>query len=86
MQHLWWDLGAQDGGTDVEVKLRGSAANVCLLDAEEYQAYLDGEAFEYFGGFTDESPVELQVPYDDDWYLIIDSYEGRIKAWVSVLD
>lgn len=64
MEHLYWDLGPCAGGTCFEVKLRGSAANVCLLDADEYQDYLNGDEFEYFGGFQD-GPFVLEVPYDD---------------------
>ncbi|MEU5869518.1 DUF1883 domain-containing protein [Nonomuraea sp. NPDC047529] len=57
---------------------RGSTARVCLMDHEEYQAYLDEEAYPYHGGFFDYSPLTLQVPYDDYWYLIVDSYD-RVK-------
>ena len=52
------------------------------MDSEEYQAYLDEEAYQYHGGFYDYSPITLQVPYDDYWYLIVDSYD-RVKG-VSV--
>lgn len=48
------------------------------MDGEEYQSYLDQEASQYHGGFFDYSPLTLQVPYDDYWYLIVDSYD-RVK-------
>lgn len=50
------------------------------MDAEEYQAYLDGDEYEYHGGFFDSSPIVLEVPHDDDWYLVVDSYHARIKV------
>jgi hypothetical protein len=34
------------------------------MDSDEYQAYLDGDEYEYHGGFYDVSPVDLEVPYD----------------------
>lgn len=80
MEHLWWDLGSHAGGALFEVSLLGSPARVCLMDADEYEAYLDGDDYEFYGGFYDVSPVELEVPYDDYWYLVVDSYDGRIKV------
>ena len=87
VEHLYWDLGIYEGGSVFEIELRGSAANVCFLDAQEYQAYLDGDEYEYHGGYCDVSPVELEVPYTDHWYLIVDGYEGRIKVrYEEILD
>ncbi len=80
MEHLWFDLGGCAGGTQLVVQLRGSSARVCLMDAEEYRAYLDGSEYEYHGGFFNVSPIVLEVPYDGDWYLVVDSYHGRIKV------
>ncbi|MBQ1041442.1 DUF1883 domain-containing protein [Micromonospora sp. C72] len=80
MEHLWFDLGGCAGGTQLAVHLRGSSARVSVMDADEYQAYLDGDEYEYHGSFFDVSPVVLEVPYDDDWYLVVDSYHGRIKV------
>jgi hypothetical protein len=85
MQHLWWNLGDMAGGALWEVKLKGSSARVVLLDADNYQAYLDDEAYHFYGGFYDMTPVHLEVPYDDHWYLIVDSYPNSIKVWVSQL-
>ena len=83
MEHLYWSLGQCATGAVFEVGLRGSTARVCLMDAEEYQAYLDGDEYEFHGGFYDVSPVELQVPYDHHWYLIVDSNPHRIKVTVA---
>jgi hypothetical protein len=65
------------------VELRGSTARVCLMDGDDYRAYLDGDAYDYYGGFFDVSPVVLQVPYDDYWYLVVDSNPRRIKVLVA---
>ncbi|WP_414942812.1 hypothetical protein [Amycolatopsis sp. cmx-11-51] len=39
---------------------------MCLMDVEEYQAYL-GDQYEYHGGYWDSSPTILDVPYDAYW-------------------
>ncbi|PZG55996.1 DUF1883 domain-containing protein [Spongiactinospora gelatinilytica] len=83
MEHLYWDLGSCAGGASFEVELRGSAARVCLMDGDHYQAYLDGDQYRYHGGFYDVSPVVLEVPYDDYWYLVVDSNGRRIKVQVT---
>ncbi|GLY70820.1 DUF1883 domain-containing protein [Amycolatopsis taiwanensis] len=62
MDHLYQDLGSRAGGAFFEVRLRGSTARVCLMDIDQYQAYLDGDDYEYHGGFFDVSPVVLEVP------------------------
>ena len=54
------------------------------MDAENYQSYLGGDEYNYqYGGFWEMSPVELVLPYDNVWYLVIDSYLGRIKYWLA---
>lgn len=80
VDYLAWDLGLCTAGTSVEVELRGVEAFVRLLDADEYQAYLDGDEYEYFGGVWQVSPVGVDVPYDDHWFLVVDGYEGDIKV------
>lgn len=53
------------------------------MDVDHYQSYLDGGEYEYYGDFYDVSPVVLDVPYDDRWYLVVDSYPRRIKVEVT---
>jgi len=53
------------------------------MDVDHYQAYLNGDEYEYHGGFYDVSPVVLEVPYDDRWYLVVDSNAHRIKIVVT---
>jgi hypothetical protein len=83
VDHLYWNLGTYASGAMFEVTLRGSTARVCLMDGDSYQAYLDGEEYEYHGGFYDVSPVVLEVPYDEHWYLVVDSNPRNIKVEVS---
>jgi Domain of unknown function (DUF1883) len=83
VEHLYWDLGSFASGAQFEVSLRGSTARVCLMDIDHYQAYLDGDEYEYHGGFYDVSPVVLEVPYDGYWYLVVDSNVRRISVEVT---
>lgn len=53
------------------------------MDSDDYQAYLDGGQYEYYGGFYNISPVVLEVPYDDYWYLVVDSNGHRVRAAVT---
>ncbi|MGW1676015.1 DUF1883 domain-containing protein [Saccharopolyspora sp. NPDC002376] len=83
VEHLYWNLGDRAGGARFEVGLKGSPARVILVDSDEHQAYLDGDEYEYFGDFYDVTPVVLEVPYDDHWYLVVDSNDQRIKVSVT---
>lgn len=82
MKYLYYDLGDQQQDSCVMAHLRGSAANVILLDAENYNRYRFGRPFLYVGGICGRSPVQLQVPRDGQWYLVIDC--GGYKHRVSV--
>ncbi|MFF3442310.1 DUF1883 domain-containing protein [Streptosporangium sp. NPDC002721] len=53
------------------------------MDVDDYQAYLDGDEYEYHGGFHDVSPVVLEIPYDSYWYLVVDGNVHRIKVSVT---
>lgn len=82
------DLGEQTGGTRVVARLHGSYANVLLLDAVNFGRYRAGQSFGYTGGMQSRSPVELTVPADGHWYLVVDhgGFRGRVRGDVEVLD
>ncbi|MEU9686768.1 DUF1883 domain-containing protein [Amycolatopsis japonica] len=83
MEYFGEEIGSCAGGAYFTLELRGSRARILLMDAENYQAYLDEEEYDFYGGFWESSPVTLDVPYDGFWYLVIDSYRGRIKYWLD---
>ena len=78
------DLGYLEGGRIVEVKLRGNAANVRLLDGSNLSAYKNGRRHRYYGGLAKQSPVRLQVPHGGHWHAVVDFQELRGQADVSV--
>ena len=75
-------LGHHSRGRTVFVRLRGTAANVMLLDARNLARYRSGQGFKSTGQFVRHSPVELTVPRDGEWYLVLDhgGYAGRVRV------
>ena len=87
MQYNYKDLGQQRRGTIIQVNLTGNAANVRLLDRPNFRAFQGGQRSRGVGGQYNRSPVQLQVPHDGHWYVVIDygGYAGRGTASVQVL-
>ena len=87
MQFQQYDLGQLSGGEIVEVTLRGSAANVKLMDNSNFQSYKSGRKHTYYGGYVTKSPYKLPVPRSGRWYITIDlgGYSGRISSNIRVL-
>lgn len=72
MKYLYYDLGDQQQDSHVIAHLRGSAANVILLDPLNFDCYRFGRPFLYTGGLYTRTPVRLRIPRDGHWYLVID--------------
>jgi hypothetical protein len=87
MRYRYYDLGQQQEDSSVVVRLRGSSANVVLLDPLNFWRYCSGQGFLYMGGHYRHSPVHLQIPHDGHWYLVIDhgGYKGRVRAEIQVM-
>jgi len=83
--HKEYDLRMDDV---VEVTLSGNAANVLLLDPENYQKYRQGLAYQYFGGYARTSPFRLQAPHAGHWHLVIDlgGGAGTVQASGRVIN
>lgn len=87
MQFQKYDLGNLQKGQIVEVTLKGSAANVRLVDSPNFQSYKNGRRHKYYGGYVTHSPYRISVPNSGHWYVAIDlgGYSGRISSSVNVL-
>lgn len=74
MKYLYWDLGARRRHTRVVVHLRGSAANVILLDPVNFDHYRYGRSFHCTGCLHTDTrgPARCEIPKDGHWYLVID--------------
>lgn len=82
MRYLYYDLGEQQQENWVVVHLRGSSANVILLDPLNFDRYRSGQSFVYTGGLYTRTPARVQIPRDGNWYLVIDcgGYQHHVHA------
>lgn len=85
MRYAHKALGEQPRGAEVTVRLQGSAANVMLLDEDNYYRYRASRPFKYTGGLFRTSPVKLTVPRDGRWRVVVDlgGFRGRVRAQVE---
>jgi hypothetical protein len=81
------DLGHRQRGDVVQVTLRGSAANVRLLDSTNFQRYRRGDRHSYIGGLARQSPVKLAVPHSGHWHAVVDmqGLRGQTNAGFRVI-
>jgi hypothetical protein len=77
--HREFDLTQDDL---VEVILAGNAANVLLMDADNFQNYLQGKPYKYHGGYARTSPFRIEAPKAGRWHLVVDlgGAAGRVQA------
>jgi hypothetical protein len=70
----------------VEVAL-DSAANVQLLDQNNYEKYRNQQTYRYLGGYAAKSPFHIRPPHSGTWHLVIDlgGAAGIVRASVKVL-
>lgn len=82
-----YDIGYQQRGTVVEVTLSGSAANVRLLDSQNFQSYRSGRQHRYYGGLITRSPARLVVPHGGNWHVTVDmqGLRGQTRSSVRVI-
>lgn len=63
MRFIHHDLGKLDSRNIVLVTLRGSAANVRLMDSSNFDNYRAGRRHRFYRCHATSSPVRLQVPH-----------------------
>ena len=87
MKFTHYNLGYQQRGTAVEVTLRGSAANVQLLDSSNFQNYKSGRRYKYSGGLARRSPIQLVVPRNGHWHVTVDlrGLRGQVHSSIRIL-
>lgn len=86
MEFIYSDLGYLFGNEIIEVTL-DRAANVCLLDSNNFYKYKNGDDFNYRGGYVKVSPYRIAVPYAGKWFVTIDLGEigGNIRYSIDVI-
>ena len=86
MNFIHYPLSA--GNNNVIQVILTDWANVQLLDEANYQNYINGGKYIYYGGYAEVSPFNIRPPYfNNNWHLIIDKggYTGSVKASVKVI-
>ena len=87
MKFIHTDLGHRARGEVVEITLRGSAANVRLMDSSNLSNYRAGRRHTYHGGLVNRSPFRLQIPRSGHWHVTVDmiGLVGNVRSSVRVL-
>ena len=87
MKFTHYKLGHVVGGTVVEVTLRGSAANVRLMDQSNFSHYKARRRHRYHGGLAKKSPVRLRVPHSGTWHVTVDmqGLRGTVRSGMRVI-
>ncbi|MCY3807832.1 MAG: DUF1883 domain-containing protein [Gemmatimonadetes bacterium] len=87
MRFTHYRLGRVAGGTVADVTLRGSAANVRLMDQSHFSNYKAGRQHRYFGGLAKRSPVRLRVPRSGTWHVTVDmqGLRGTVRSDIRVI-
>jgi hypothetical protein len=84
MSFTHYDLGQRVPGDMVEVVLSGSAANVRLMDSQNFSNYQSGRQYRFFGGLA---PIRLQVSNPGHWHVAIDlnGLQGRTNSTIRII-
>ena len=87
MKFVHSDLGYQERGNVVEVRLSGSAANVLLLDSSNFQNYRAGRRHSFYGGLIRRSPSHIPIPHSGHWHVAVDmrGLGGQTRASIRVI-
>lgn len=86
MSYQQYDLGHIQQGALVEISLRGSAANVLLLDPHNLGKFRSGREYRYYGGHATSSPVHITVPTTGNWHVVVNlgGHRGTVQSAVRV--
>jgi hypothetical protein len=86
MDFVHYDIGQLAAGQIVEVTLN-VAANVQLLDTQNFNIYRSGGRYTYYGGHVTQSPYRIRVPQPGHWHIAIDlgGASGGLRSGVRVI-
>lgn len=59
-----------NGSLSVKVELE-TAANVFLVDSDNYRKFTSGQDYKYYGGHYTKTPVTISVNGTGRWHLIV---------------
>jgi len=59
-----------------------SPTKVLLIESGQFERYKKGQTYQYRGGFSEQSPVTFEVPFEATWHAIIE--KGTYKNPINV--
>ena len=86
MKYWFSDMGDVEEGKLIEVAIN-RAANVRVVDKENFEKYKKLEQHEYIGGHVKFSPYKVKLPRTDHWFVVVDlgGKPGKVNASFTVL-
>ena len=71
----------------VRVQLTGNAANVLVMDDDNFQNFKRGLPYQYHGGYYKKSPVLIDTPHPGRWNVVINlgGLAGTVNATVQLV-
>jgi len=71
----------------VRVDLKGSAANVLVMDDPNFQSFKLGQGYRYYGGHFTRSPAIIRPPSGGRWNVVVNlgGFAGTVNAVVQVI-
>jgi hypothetical protein len=85
---LHYEVTTQTGDA-IMVSLSGNAANVLVMDDNDFRSYRSGRGgrIRYFGGYYNQSPAVVRPPSAGHWNVVIDlgGRAGKVEASVRVI-
>lgn len=87
MNFTHYNLGNISAESIVEITLRGSAANVRLMNSSNFNNFKSGRRHSYVGGLVKKSPVRLKVPNSGTWHVTVDmqGLRGSVKSSIQII-
>ncbi|WP_417843956.1 DUF1883 domain-containing protein [Thalassospira sp.] len=83
MRYNYYDLNHCYANDNVEITL-SAAANVRLLDSNNFAKYKQGQRHQFYGGLAQQSPIVMSVPNSGHWYVVVDMQNLRGSTSSSV--
>lgn len=77
-------------GQIVEITI-SNPMTIHLVDSKEFQKFKLGMKFISYGGYYEEFPCFIEVPYSGEWYIVFESllhslFGGEIEYDISIYD
>jgi hypothetical protein len=85
MNFLHWTF--QSGPDNVVQVELDHAANVIMLDDNNFSAFRRGSRYSYLGGYYRQTPVRLVPPHRGSWHVVVHlgGHSGQANASMNLI-